>query len=124
MKCDELEKFDAASNADLSAGYDHRYSYEADEVDAAIAELKQKLEDAQATAYAESVDAGMENRRLKRALWLARAERAMMTLDYFTLKCRWFKDYMKVEPPKCDVNMVHKWANIERKCRAKAEQYQ
>ena len=123
MKCDELEKFDAASNADLSAGYDHRYSYEADEVDAAIAELKQKLEDAQATAYAESVDAGMENRRLKRALWLARAERAMMTLDYFTLKCRWFKDYMKVEPPKCDVNMVHKWANIERKCRAKAEQY-
>lgn len=24
MKCDELEKFDAASNADLSAGYDHR----------------------------------------------------------------------------------------------------
>ena len=123
MKCEELEKFDAASNADLSAGYDHRYSYEADEVDAAIAELKQKLEDAQATAYAESVDAGMENRRLKRALWLARAERAMMTLDYFTLKCRWFKDYMKVEPPKCDVNMVHKWDNIERKCRAKAEQY-
>ena len=108
----------------MSAGYDHRYSYEADEVDAAIAELKQKLEDAQATAYAESVDAGMRERKLKRALWLARAERAMMTLDYFTLKCRWFKDYMKVEPPKCDVNMVHKWANIERKCRAKAEQYQ
>ena len=62
MKCDELEKFDAASNADLSAGYDHRYSYEADEVDAAIAELKQKLEDAQATAYAESVVAGMRER--------------------------------------------------------------
>ena len=50
--------------------------------DAEIAELKQKLEDvneliktarkmledAKATAYAESVDAGMENRRLKRAL--------------------------------------------------------
>ena len=64
-----------------------------------------------------------ENRRLKRALWLSRADRAMMTLDYFTLKCRWFKDYMKVEPPKCDVKMVHKWANIERKCRAKAEEY-
>ena len=62
-------------------------------------------------------------KRLKRALWLARADRAMMTLDYFTLKCRWFKDYMKVEPPKCDVNMVHKWANIERKCLKKAEEY-
>lgn len=88
-----------------------------------IEKLKQNLEDAKATAYAESVDAGMENRRLKRALWLARADRAIMTLDYFALKCRWF-NYMKVEPPKCDVNMVHKWANIERKCRAKAKQYQ
>lgn len=54
MKCDELEKFDAASNADLSAGYDHRYAYEADDVDEAIAELKaenemlkQKLKDLQ-----------------------------------------------------------------------------
>lgn len=64
-----------------------------------------------------------KEKRLKRALWLARADRAMMTLDYFTLKCRWFKDYMKVEPPKCDVNMVHKWANIERKCLKKAEEY-
>ena len=33
-----------------------------------IEKLKQKLEDTKATAYAESVDAGMENRRLKRAL--------------------------------------------------------
>lgn len=54
--------------------------------DKEIAELKQKLEDvneliktarkmledAKATTYSESVDAGMENRRLKRALWLAR----------------------------------------------------
>ena len=62
-------------------------------------------------------------RILKRALWLARADRAMMTLDYFTLKCRWFKDYMKVEPPGCDVKMISKWANIARKCRAKAEEY-
>ena len=30
-----------------------------------IKELKKKLEDVQASAYAESVDAGMENRRLK-----------------------------------------------------------
>lgn len=39
-----------------------------------IAELKQKLEDAKATAYAESVDAGMENYNLKRSLWLMTAE--------------------------------------------------
>lgn len=80
MKCDELEKFDAASNADLSAGYDHRYAYDADEVDEAIAELKAenerlkaKLESVQATAYADSVDAGMRERRLKRALWRLKA---------------------------------------------------
>ena len=64
-----------------------------------------------------------KEKRLKRALWLARADRAIMTLEYFTLKCKWFKDYMKTEPPKCDVKKIHKWANIERKCRAKAELY-
>ena len=34
----ELTRFDATSNADLSAGYDHRYAYDADEVDKVIAE--------------------------------------------------------------------------------------
>jgi hypothetical protein len=81
------------------------YYYHAEEVDAVIAEKDKEI------------------RRLKRALWIARADRAMMTLDYFTLKCRWFKDYMKVEPPKCDVKMIHKWATAQRKCRAKAKEY-
>lgn len=40
MKCDELEKFDATSNADRSAGIESRYAYDADEVDEAIEELK------------------------------------------------------------------------------------
>ena len=75
-------------------------------VDAAIEELKAKLEDVQATAYAESVDAGMENRRLKRALWLARAERA--------------RDNSILLPSKFMRNV---WENVERKCRAKAEEY-
>ena len=44
--------------------------------DKEIAELKAKLESVQASMYCEVVDAGMENRKLKRALWLARAERA------------------------------------------------
>ena len=55
--------------------------------DDVVAELKQKLEDAKATAYAESVDAGMENRRLKRALWLSRAERALEKIAWFKLWC-------------------------------------
>ena len=75
------------------------------------AELKAKLENAQASAYADSVDAGMRERRLRRALWLARAERAktehLSKIMYSTL----YRDF------------IAKWVNVERKCRAKAEEY-
>ena len=64
-----------------------------------------------------------EIRRLQRALWLARAYRAMMTLEYFTIKCRWLKDYMKIESPECDVNMIHNLYIVERKCLKKSEEY-
>ena len=57
-------------------------------VDAAIAELK------------------AENRRLKRALWMARADRA--------------RDNSILLPSKFMRNV---WDNVERKCRAKAEEY-
>ena len=40
------------------------------------AELKAEIESLKASHYAESVDAGMRERRLRRALWIARAERA------------------------------------------------
>ena len=42
-----------------------------------IESLKAKLESVQASAYADSVDAGMRERRLNRALWIARANRAI-----------------------------------------------
>ena len=71
-----------------------------------IAELKQKLEDAKASAYAESVDAGMRERRLKRALWLARSYRG--------------RDNSILLPSKFMRNV---WDNVERKCLKKAEQY-
>lgn len=58
-----------------------------------------------------------------RALWLARADRALMALEYFTLNCRWFKDYLKTEPPQCDVSMIKKWACVNRKCRAYADKF-
>lgn len=82
-----------------------------EEKDKEIAELKQKLENVQASMYADVVDANMENRRLKRALWIARAERAktehLSKIMYSTI----FRDF------------IEKWVNIERKCRAKAEEY-
>ena len=124
MKCDELKDYDY--DPDFPFQSRGRF-YVADEVEAAIdelkaehhkerheyikmiAELKQKLEDAKATAYAESVDAGMRERRLKRALWLARAEMARTSAWVF-----WSR--------KDDYN-YNKWKKVERKCRAKAEEY-
>jgi hypothetical protein len=103
-------------------------------------EIKAKLESVQATAYAESVDAGMRERKLKRALWMARAKSAK------DAECRYHrlaqkevcdpqphgwscyingevyptgKMSRKLEPHYwCDI-----WDEVERKCRAKAEQY-
>ena len=73
------------------------------------AELKAKLEDVQASAYAESVDAGMRERRLRRALWLARALRARdKAFEYH------FKN---------NVEMCAKWDNVHLMLMAKAEEY-
>lgn len=73
--------------------------------DDVVAELKAKLEDAKATAYAESVDAGMRERRLKRALYKACANWA-----HHRVFVR-FKTNEKA------------WENVEHKCRAKMEEY-
>ena len=54
----------------------------------------------------ENVELKRENRKLKRALWLARAERA--------------RDNSILLPSKFMRNV---WDNVERKCRAKAKEY-
>lgn len=100
--------------------------------DDVVAELKQKLEDAKATAYAESVDAGMENRRLKRSLWLARAERASdkARIFYFAETCGvklnidGYSNKEKEHSRMCTSRWWRlTWLKVERKCRAKAEEY-
>ena len=73
------------------------------------AELKAEIESLKASHYAESVDAGMRERRLRRALWLARAKHAQ--------EMAWnFHEKKLVE--KCA-----KWDNVHLMCRAKAEEY-
>jgi O-methyltransferase involved in polyketide biosynthesis len=94
--------------------------YDADEVDAAIAELKRKLEDAQASAYAESVDAGMRERRLKRALWLARANRALEKIAWFKL---WNASISTMNPEDGARQEYDKWKKNLGKFLSKAEQY-
>ena len=128
MKCDELESFTAETFGDGKCEM-----YEAVEVDAAIAELKQKLEDAKASHYAEMVDAGMRERRLKRALWLRRVETAKIEIRYW--RERLFNESsttragihgQRLIPPKTFRTIrewLTIWDNVERKCLAKAEKY-
>lgn len=100
-----------------------------------LEKTKQKLEDAKATAYTESVDAGMENRRLKRALWMARANNARNSYLKWNLFANFESedklftiDEYDETPGATDGQVLRTytewmriWENIERKCRAKAE---
>jgi hypothetical protein len=97
MKCDKLKSLwvycrDINENVDdeflkfaPKNGYEELV--EKSEVDEAIAELKQKLESVQASMYADVVDANMENRRLRRALWIARANHAD-TMQKYNIECK------------------------------------
>ena len=121
MKCDELqyERLGDANKTYPASTLVIRKQF----VDAAIAELETKLEDVQATAYTESVDAGMENRRLKRALWLARAERAVaeQTVDEWSR----YKEKHPCGSWRTDPfeYWVQAWIYVEKLCRKKAKEY-
>lgn len=114
-------------------------AYDANEVDAvlaekdaAIAELKAKMESAQASWYADVVDAGMENCRLKRALWLARAERYKMR-EFIAREEGKLSDqiswsqYLRERTYNQWVDQLLRIANLanklQNKCRAKTEEY-
>ena len=92
------------------------------EKDAEIAELKQKLEDVQASHYAEMVDAGTRERRMRRLLWHAIALFCARSCEYFSgimSHCLMGQDdlYRRCEEKK------NKYLNATYKCRAKAEEY-
>lgn len=102
------------------------------DVDAAIAELKAKLENVQASMYCDVVDANMEIRRLKRALWIARAQRAndKARIFYFSETCGvklnidGYSNREKGHTRMCTARWWRlTWLKVERKCRAKAEEY-
>jgi len=133
MKCDELKPLvfsinDLAYVDEIHAKknfdniHDHAV-YKATEVDAAIAELKAKLESVQASMYADNVDLGMKLRKTQCALWLARAMRANDSackilrdagIMFAIGNCRgWDK-----------LNTLQKkWQIVADKCRKKAEEY-
>ena len=80
------------------------------------AELKQKLEDVQANAYAESVDAGMRERRLKRALYKACANWACAKMEYAQFDSSMFMCG-------CITDKEVSWESMMEKCLKKAEEY-
>ena len=101
-----------------------------DRLEAENTELKQKLGDAKATAYAESVDAGMRERRLKRALWLARAERAKdrqqlfhFSLGYEKLCIDGFYDPYSGRRELSPKQWIKVFNKVEVTCLKKAEEY-
>lgn len=77
-----------------------------DRLEAENAELKQKLESVQASAYADSVDAGMRERRLRRALYKACAHWAHMAVAFY-----------------CSYFVKDRWRKMEIKCLKKLEEY-
>ena len=91
-----------------------------DKKDAEIESLKAKLESVQASAYADSVDAGMRERRLRLALWLARGY--IMTLlkrDFQRLAYQCNNDDYKNNL----LRRRNRYYDLYEKCLKKAEEY-
>ena len=109
----ELEEHSAQI---FELGCMERPVYLKEDVDAAIDELKQKLQDqcisCPVKMQEDDVVAEKDNeiRRLKRALWLARAERAEWESLYY-----WYAVSDKYKSRKFD--------EVERKCLKKAKEY-
>lgn len=89
------------------------------------AELKAQLESEKESRYADSVDAGMRERWLKRALWIARAELChRLNVDRYLRNHRnsWYNENCLTWADAC-VAMEVKRCKAESKCRAKAEEF-
>ena len=140
LKCDELESYKGDVTIPVYGTIADAEVYLKKDVDAAIAELKQKLENVNELLKASKEllqewadNASKQIRRLKRALWLKRADDAKHLVtayeNYDYLDCQ--KMTIKQETARtwmtCKLRTAEEWVkvwkNIERKCRAKSEEY-
>lgn len=121
MKCDELKAEPMIINDDYTALY-----YPKDSVDAAIAELKEVYKDSvdvKVKIWERYKKAEDELRKTQRALWLARAERAVaeQTVDEWSRYKEkhpfglWREDPFEY--------WVQAWIYVEKLCRKKAGFY-
>lgn len=132
MTCEKLKMYDFSKSGELKEYTVHGRYYLKYEVDALIAEKDKEIESLKASHYAEMVDAGMRERRLRRALWLARAERAddKARIFYFAETCGvklnidGYSNKEKGHTRMCTARDWRiTWLKVESKCRAKAEEY-
>jgi hypothetical protein len=125
MKCDELKAYKGDVTIPVYGTIADAKVYLKKDVDEAIAELKQKLENVQASMYADVVDANMEIRRLRRALFIAHAIKAKfkwwwMSECKHNESCKLFPDPREIEK---FTNSAWVCSKSQKKCRAKAEEY-
>jgi len=131
MKCDELKATTAQEIVRNEKDCDYMDKlfggvkmpptqvYFKSDVDAAIDELKAEINRKEGVGqrwFERCMEARTENVKLKRALWLSKAERA----KEFRYKIRFAISSMNT---KYNYSDADKWEKIERKCRAKAEEY-
>lgn len=117
MKCDELK---AIKQGSVELG--EYWVYDAEEVDAAIAELKDEInrkEGVEKRWFARCMEARTENVRLKRALWLARANRALEKIAWFKL---WNASISTMNPEDGARQEYDKWKKNLGKFLKKAEE--
>ena len=94
-----------------------------EEKDKEIAELKAQIESEKASRHAEGVAAGIRERKLKRALWLMGARLCKMgSLAFHNIKAKlYFLD--DADGVRRALRKREQWEEVERRCRAKAEDY-
>ena len=109
MKCDKLTAYKGDVTIPVYGTIADAKVYLKKDVDAAIAELKQKLESVQASMYCDVVDANMEVRRLRRALYIVLA-RSFCCMRELAARNALYDDECK-------------WDNFKTKCLKKAEEF-
>ena len=125
MKREELDDYYYYEDTVMTpANHLHRV-YHADEVDHLLDEKDAEIESLKASHYAEMVDAGMRERRLRRALFIAHAIKAKfkwwwMSECKHNESCKLFPDTRKI---KKFTNSAWVCSKSQEKCRAKAEEY-
>lgn len=118
MKCDEL-KYHLMLNKERS----WNLCYIKSEVDEAIAEIKKEIhrkEGVQQRWFERCMEARGENFKLKRALWIARANRALEKIAWFKL---WNASISTMNPEDCARQEFDKWKKNLGKFLKKEEEY-